>query len=139
MAYATVEDAKEAYGENYVLTSVTREDTPDEAALTRHLAKASSEIDSYLGAQYDVPLEEPPEIVVQYCVDIGIYRASADAGTGTDEKRLRYEDALDWLKLVAKGTVVLDVDGDGETDGGNQLPEISAPARLFSRSKMAGL
>jgi phage gp36-like protein len=139
VAYATIQQAKDLYGEDYVLTSVTRSDVADEDAFTRALAKASSEIDSYLGAQYTVPLESAPDIVVQYCVDIAIYKASADAGAATDEKRKRYDDALAWLKLAAKGTVVLDTDGDGEVDTSVPLVETSTATRIFSRTKMDGL
>ena len=140
MAYATIEDAKTMYGEELILTSVTRADTPDEEAFTVALTKATSEIDSYARAQYTTPLSPVPDIVQRYCIDIAIYTASADAGTTTVEKRTRYEDALKWLKLLAAGTVTLDLDDDGEADNvGGGLPEISGPDRVFSRTSMRGL
>ncbi len=140
MAYAVIQDAIDTYGEDYVLTSVTRVDTPDRDAFDRALVKASSEIDTYAGAQYSTPVTPSPPVFVQYCIDIAIYRASSDAGTGTDEKRLRYEDAIKWLRLLASGTVVIDIDGDGETDGGsNGRVEFVGPTRLFSRATMGGL
>lgn len=141
MPYAAQQDAIDLYGSTYVLTSVTRDEVPDVAALDRAFVKASGLIDSFAGAQYTVPLASTPDIVVQYCVDIGIYYASADAGTGTDEKRKRYEDAIEWLKMLAKGTVVIDSDGDGATDSSAETEsvEYAGPTRAFTRTTMSGL
>ncbi len=140
MSYSTQQDAIELYGSDYVLTSVTREGVTETGAYAKAAAKAASEMDSYLGAQYTVPLATTPPIVMQFEIDIAIYRASSSAGQVTDEKRKRFEDALAWLLRVSRGDVVLDVDGDGEADNeGGGSPEISGPTRIFSRSTMGGL
>ena len=138
MSYATLQDAIDLYGETYVLTSVDRDEdgASDTTAITDALTQASSFIDSYLGARYDVPIPAPvPALLVKYEVDIAIYQLSADAGTGTDEKRRRYEDAEKWLINVAKGVASLGL--DDPTDEQEHLPQTSYPnARLFTRSKM---
>lgn len=141
MAYAALQDAKDRYGEDFILTAVTRADTPDLDSFDKALDSASSEIDSYLASQYTVPVDPVPALIVRYCVDIAIYTASGDAGTGTDEKRLRYEDALKWLSKVAKGEVVLDIDGDGEADNAGEggVPAYSTSARIFTRTTMGDL
>ncbi len=143
MSYALLQDAIDIYGETFVLASITATTlddddvaTPDTIALDNAFAKASSEMDSYLGVQYDTPISPVPDILERYCVDMGIYLASVDAGTGTDEKRLRYDDALKWLRAVAKGDAVL-VGADAPEE--EHLPEISGPTRAFSRSKMGSL
>lgn len=139
MSYATLADAKELYGEDYVLTSVVRvEGTPDEDSLTAALEKASSEIDSYLSARYDVPISPVPPLLVQYAIDIAIYRTSSAPGAGlTDEKRTRYEDALKWLINVAKGIAGLGL--DDATDNQEHTPVVISPCRVFTRSRLGGI
>lgn len=150
MSYASVQDAKDQYGEDYVLTSVSRDDTPDLNAFAKALDEATSEIDSYIGGRYTVPLTNVPSVVKRRCVDMAIYIASADAGTYTDEKRKRYDDAIDWLTMVANGKAVLVFpvveDGDGAVidpggtdEGDTDLPIVLAEPRLFTRCKMRGL
>jgi phage gp36-like protein len=147
MAYAVYQDAVDQYGEAYVLSSVTALDPDDgtpvpeaTAAFNKAAAKASSEMDSYLGVVYSTPVTPVADILVRFCVDISLYLASIDAGSGTDEKRRRYEDALAWLKRIADGKAVLVTDGEeAEAPVNEHLPVLSAPARLFSRSTMGGL
>lgn len=145
MAYATLKNAKDLYGETYVLTSVDRDadGEPDWQAFTKALNQASSEMDSYLGARYDVPVDPIPSVVNRYCIDIAIFLCSADASTGTDSKRQRYEDAIKWLTNVAKGVVTLGLETEDEPDGENPIPQLDvdtdAGSRLFTRTKMRGL
>ena len=142
MSYATIQNAKDLYGDDYVLQSVDRDSNgdPDTTALTNAFAQASSEMDTYLGARVVVPLTAPvPDIIVQLCIDIAIYKLSSHPGGGlTDEKRKRYEDAIKWLTNYAKGVVTLplpDTDEDPQP-----LPETSYPNdRLFTREKLGGL
>lgn len=138
MAYADHTDAIDLYDEEYVLTSVTHGGSPDLDKLDVALVKASSLMDSYLGVEYDVPLTTVPDIVVNYCIDIGIHFASSDAGTGTEEKRKRYDDALAWLKAIAKGDAI--IPGIEEASASDSaVVEISGPTRIFSRTTMGGL
>lgn len=140
MSYATIQDAKTLYGDDYVLESVDRDDNgvEDTASLTRALAQASSHMDSYLGMRYDVPLSTVPSIVQTYCIDIAIYRASSSAGRGlTDEKRERYKDALVWLKDVSTGKAGLGLEDTDETT--EHLPQLIAGERLFTRGTMGDL
>lgn len=138
MSYAGQTEAVAQYGADFALTSVTRDGDSDASALDRAGVAASSEMDSYLGVNYTVPLTTVPDIVVRFCVDMLIYLASMDAGTGTDEKRKRYEDAIAWCKRISSGDAVLPVtDTTSQTE--SALPEVSGPDRLFSRSTMRGL
>lgn len=142
MAYATLQDAKDIYGEEYVLIAADRDANgeADTTALAKAFDDASSEIDSYLAKRYAVPLSAPiPAVVRQACVDIALYRVSHGPGSGlTDEKRQRYEDVVKWLVHVSKGVaVVADLVADGaEIDE----PQLVAPnARRFTRMTFRGL
>lgn len=138
--YATRDDAIALYDEVYVNTSVTRDDEPDLAAFDEALQAASDEVDGYLGGRYDLPLPTPfPRSIIRHVIDMAIYIASSDAGTYTDEKRKRYEDALDWLKLVALGTVILPPPEGAPDPTDVDLPVLAAEERLFTRTRMNGL
>lgn len=140
--YASIDEAIAQYGEDYILTSVTREAKPDKNAFTAALLRATSEIDSYIGPRYVVPLAIVPEIVKIRCIDMAVYHASADPGTATEEKRKRYDDCIDWLTKVAKGLVaIMTLQGSGvETDSGDtNLPIMRAQVRLFTRDTTRGM
>ena len=141
MAYATTQDAIDLYGETYVLTTVDRDGDrdPDPAALDPGLTQASSLIDSYLGSRYTLPLPSAPAVLVQACVDIAIYKWCADHQGLTEEKRVRYDDAIKWLKDVSKGLATLGpvesvVVGVNETQ-----VEYAVESRLFSRRTLKGV
>jgi len=138
LSYATTKDAIDLYGAEYVLGSVSREAQPNKAALDKALADASSEMDTYLSTNYTVPVSPVAPVLVRYCVDIAVYVASADAGSVTEEKRKRYEDALRWLTLVARGTIT--VPGTSTPSATQSASaEFSSATRIFSRRTMDGL
>jgi phage gp36-like protein len=108
MAYATQLDISESYGDRILLIVADRKKRGivDTEAVTRALDSASAEIDSYLGIRYKtLPLPNPSEMLKTCCMDIAIYRMSPNETALTDEIRKRYDDAIAWLKLVAKGDV----------------------------------
>lgn len=138
MAYATQTEAITLYGETYILTSVDRDKdgSPDATAFSSALDKASNVVDSYLGVRFDVPISPVPEVLKQYTVDIAVYYSSPDLAL-TKEKRRRYEDAIAWLKLVAKGQASLGLDEPSDDQEHN--PVLVGNSRLFDRTKMTGL
>jgi len=140
MAYAVKQDIIDRYGEDILLTSFDPDNTgsADDDLITKALADASSEVDSYLAALYDVPLATTPDIIVQRTVDIGVYLGSFRADVMTDGKRQRYEDAVAWLKLVAKGTIQLGLEAEPATKAGGAAVSNSA-LRRFTRDTMDGL
>lgn len=142
MPYATLQEAYDLYGEDYVQTSVMRPSgVPDTDSFTVALAVASNHIDSYLGTLYSLPVSPTPEIVKQFNVDIAIYRCSADAGTGTDEKRDRYKDAVAWLKDISTGKASLGAIDENKPEVEIATLEMSPnnPPRLFTRESLKRL
>ena len=123
MAYATTQDIVVIYGEE-ILNAVADRDRSgrsDEDAVQAALEAASAEIDTYLGSRYTVPLTSPPPYIRQIAVDITVYRLALDIAPRTEEMRLRYMDAITYLKAVAAGTIDLptttgDPGGSGTAD-----------------------
>lgn len=76
---------------------------------------ATSKINGYLATRYgdSLPITTPPQELKQICADIAAYTLMSRHGyapQGSDvEFRQRYDDAIEWLKDVARGVVTLDL------------------------------
>jgi phage gp36-like protein len=136
MAYATVNDITEIYGEALVLALADRApdgditDPADVSALTAALDTATSEIDTYLGSRYTVPLNPVPPYIKAICIDIAVYRLAHDQAPRTVEMRTRYEDAIRFLNGISKG--ILSIDGATPNDGGDGTSEVGSSARIIN-------
>lgn len=139
--YASQAQLESQFGQREIQTSSDRDSRGeiDEDVVTKALTDATEEINSYLANQYDLPLATVPGRLVTICCDIALYKMSADAGTGTDEKRLRYEDAVAWLKMLAKGDVSLGLPPDDVDSAQDAEVSSSSEVRIFSRTTMGGL
>lgn len=140
MPYASIADFTTAFGHDEAI-ALTNLDNPQievigTAMLTRALDDATALIDGYLSiAGYTLPITPAPPILLGYCCDIARYKL--DRNQARDEVRMRYEDAISWLKDVAKGLASLGVDAGGEavtpdTGGGLYSPGV----RVFRRESL---
>lgn len=107
------------------------------------LQDATEEVNSYLATRYGKPLATVPDHVVRVTCDIANYLLASDAALMTEERRLRYEDAVAWLKGCADGKPDLAAltttdDGNPETDE-TTTAEITYQQRLFTRNQLAGV
>lgn len=161
MPYATQDDITRLYSPDALYVADRDGDGEAETdAVDTALAMASSEIDSYLGVRYPVPIAPVPALLVQFCVDMALYRLASSRDMLSEEHRRRYEDALAHLKRVGDGKAALIIpadpattDGDGSDDGSEIDPEpttqslpgtpkpivAGGPERDFTREKMKGL
>lgn len=110
--YGTATEFSDAFGvpETVMLTNL---DTPmataiDSVPLNRALTDAAALIDSYIGRRYLLPLSVTPQVLIPYALDIARYRL--DRIRNREDVRLRYEDAIKWLEMIAKGTLTLGTD-----------------------------
>jgi len=138
-AYALQSDIVTLYGQNsLVVADHDRDGIPDSAAVTRALAAASDEIDTYLAARYTLPLAEVPGFLKTLTVDIALYRLALSAEVLSDEHRRRYDDALGHLRRIAEGKAALVFTPvppvEGQPDVSAAQPIVSGgPAKLFTR------
>ncbi|MCY1286889.1 hypothetical protein D9M68_303310 [compost metagenome] len=109
MVYASRDALIERFGLDAVLVVADRDGdgVVDDAVIDKALADASAELDTYVGRLYRLPLVTVPEVLSRLCCDVALYRLSADAGSYTEEKRKRYEDAERLLRRIASGEVTL--------------------------------
>jgi len=108
MAYATLAALTERYGESVLiqLTDRTGVGTVDAAVVGRACADADSEVDSYLGVRYAVPLAQAAAVVVRLACDIAYYRLHTDLTEEHPAVR-GYQDALRLLRAYAGAGAVL--------------------------------
>ena len=148
--YCTYEDLILQISEESLAKPAGDEDgNIDLTRIENGIKKAQAEIDAYCRGLYKVPLANPPEIIRSIAVDIALYNIFS--GTGFDfssestDKILfvRYEKAIDFLKMVAANKVPLeDSSGSGTDEDGNGVKtknlQISSEKRIFGRSRMKG-
>lgn len=152
MAYATVADATERYGDDYVTVSSDRDNdgSLDTAAFELALDDASDWIDSYLSGRYALPLAIIPRRLVRVCVDVAIFESSETAGTMTTLKEMRFMRAKEYMEQVATGKLRLTLDGETATGVNNrgaativtqrdQKSERMYGSRRFTRDKLSKL
>jgi phage gp36-like protein len=104
------------------------------AKIQQRLDTAQSMIDGYLRPIYSpVPLLTPPESIVLFMVDITRYLL---VNVRTDEQiEKRYANAIAQLKLIATGTIVLDVQGTDAIVGDS--PDFAVQPNCYSDSIQA--
>lgn len=134
MAYFTVRDATGvSAGRGYA--------EPDETRIAYHLQAASNRIDSWIGARYRLPLTDVPEALRDYCCDIARYLLTGTERPCTEEIRLRYEDAMDWLKLVSAGKASIGTNPENGSSIESAAPSVafySGGDDLWSRDRTRG-
>ena len=105
--YVTAQDIKTRLGaEDY---AVLVGDANDTARIDGAIADACGEIDGHVQKRYALPLPAPtPTAIKRIAVDIVIYRLSGDSRV-TEDRRKRYEDAVSFLRAIARGDVSLGI------------------------------
>ena len=137
MAYCTQADLLEQISEDDLIQLTDDSDAGivDVSMVTRTIADADAEIDSYCGTKYDVPFSTTPVMVRKVSVDIAIYNLYARRRGAPDDRKERYDDAIAFLKDVSKGIAALG--GDAPTAGDDAGPEATTAKsdRVFSRGR----
>jgi len=137
MAYCTKADILEQLEED-VLIQLTDDDDAgvvDEGKVTRAIADADAEIDSYCGTKYDVPFSTVPVMLRKMSVDIAIYNLYARRRGAPEDRKERYDDAISFLKDISKGIASLGGDGpSADDDSGPEATTVKSD-RVFSRGR----
>lgn len=115
MAYATIQDLIDRYGQTELVRLTTPADQDLDGIVLpvaeAALADASAEIDGYVGRRYQVPMDIAPPIVVAKVCAIARYKLSTgEQKSPTEEMRRQYDDAIAWARDVSLGKFVLELD-----------------------------
>lgn len=142
MAYCTQDDILDQIDEDNLiqLTDDADAGAVDADMVTRAIADADEEIDSYCGARYSVPFTTVPGIVRKLSVDIAIYNLYARRRGAPDDRKERYNNAVRMLRDISKKVISLGADDPDGSPPDTDRPQMSSsnPPRLFSRDTMKG-
>lgn len=140
MAYCAKTDILDQLDEDILIGLTDDEDTGlvDDTKVTRAIADADSEIDSYCGVRYPVPFATVPGIIRKLSVEFSIYNLYARRKGVSDDRKERYDNGIRFLRDVSKGVVSLGADDPDAPPSDKDKPEFASSDRIFSRDKMDG-
>jgi phage gp36-like protein len=110
MGYASVEEFQDRFGltETIELSNLENPlaETPNYQSITYAIAQAESEIDSYLGARYEVPIQPPlPLVLISHCLTLARY--NLDRYRRREDVREDYKLVIAQLQQMALGKMAL--------------------------------
>lgn len=88
--------------------------------------------------RYKTPWPDSAGILVGYCCDIARYQLASDYRILSDEIKLRYDDAIKFLRDVASGKINLGRDSSGGVIQSSSQMKIFSGIRQFGRESTRG-
>lgn len=141
MSYCTTADLEEQISalELLELTDDSGSGAVDVSVVARAIADADAEIDSYCGGRYGVPFSPVPAMIRKLSVDLAIYNLYSRRSvlSISEERQKRYDNALRFLRDVARGLISLGADAPAPENSEGRA-EIAGATRRFSRRSMRG-
>ena len=138
MAYCSEDDILKMIPQSE-LAELTAEsgEVPDSLIIMDAMSKAASEIDSYLGVRYVVPLATPPDRVKGLAVDLAIYHLYSRRSVVPPVRQQKYDAGVAFLKQVAAGQLVV-VGPQGELPTvAKKVTDSTSAIRAFTRDTQA--
>lgn len=138
--YATLSDMQSRF-EATELVQVTDQvgnGEIDVAFVEKAISDACSEIDSYVGVKYQVPVSPVPEVLKRYACDIARYNIWGLKGEMPKVVQSRYDAAIKFLKSISSGTAKLEAQGIDAAPTNSATIEANFPTRMFSRASLRG-
>lgn len=136
MPYATLQHLVDRFGEDELIRLSDRDNTGaiNADVVAGKLVDADAEIDGYLAGRYTLPLVNMPESLRRIACDVARYHLYDDRVTEAVQKR--YDDAIKFLRMVAKGEVQLGVDTGGTPPPVSAGPQYYQGEAVFSHDKL---
>jgi phage gp36-like protein len=128
--YCTRLDLENRFGDSVI--AGLEYDNP--GAVEKAIAGVSSEIDSYVGARYGLPLAEIPEVLNKHALAMVRYELDIDPAEVIKE---RYQAAIAYLKSLASGKATLGI-AQVEEPAANASAEIQSAGTVFGRADSQG-
>ncbi|PIP98548.1 MAG: hypothetical protein COW76_20515 [Shewanella sp. CG18_big_fil_WC_8_21_14_2_50_42_11] len=138
MTYCTVADMQTRFDEwELIGLSNPGGQAIDAAVIEQAIVDAEAEIESYLGGRYALPLNPVPKVLNRIaCTLARYYLHDGQLNEAADKA---YQDALRFLKDVAKGLVKLGVDTDGaEATSTSQTVKMQSDSAVWGRKNSGG-
>ena len=111
MAYASVQDLIDRFGERTMIQLSDRTHRPQtaiDADVVGHaIADAEALVDGYLAKAISLPIAEVPASLTRITADIARYYLLGEAADKDGAAARAHDQALTWLRDVSRGVVVL--------------------------------
>ncbi|MBW1666848.1 MAG: DUF1320 domain-containing protein [Deltaproteobacteria bacterium] len=142
MAYCTKADILKMlpYSQLIRLTDDEGTGAVNDERVTEAIESAAEEIDTYLGARYDLPLSSAPPILGKLNVDMAVYNLYSRVKEQMPEIRKdRYQNAVRFLEKLARGEVSIgsqpppDPPDSGDYEGASQ---VDTRTKAFDKTTM---
>lgn len=143
MTYAVSQDLVDRFGSTELEQLTDRTNVPpstiDAVVVSRALVDADGVIDGYIGKQYALPLNVVPPVLVKVAADLARYFLHGEAADKDSIVTRNYNNAIAWLKDVAKGLVSIDDGGQVPDQAGGGAIRANPSTRVFRRDTLKGL
>jgi phage gp36-like protein len=136
MAYCAREDLA-PYVSEEILVQLTDDDNAgfvDEAIVTKAIADAEAEIDSYCCGLYAVPFDPVPAIIEKIAAEIALKNLFSRRQDVPENQAKQYDNNVRFLRDVAKGIISLGQQDTGETPA----VKVSSTDPTFTKDTLAG-
>jgi phage gp36-like protein len=141
MAYATLADIEKLLPRDELIKLTDDESLGqvDSARVDEALTLAQAEVDSYCSTRYLVPVSPVPMILLKLTADMALYTLYSRVADRVPEIRAeRYRHAVRQLQGIAKGTISLGAQTEGNDPIAGAESNKSTDTNVFSRSKLGG-
>jgi phage gp36-like protein len=92
------------------LADLDADGTADATVLAEAINDASRWIDGYLARRYEVPLDEPSDVIRRVTADVAVYILKDNRDCLDDRAQVKYDQHRDWLEGVSEGRINPGVD-----------------------------
>ncbi|WP_051327183.1 gp436 family protein [Desulfatibacillum aliphaticivorans] len=140
MAYSTQTDIEKQLDQDILIQLTDDDDSGavDAVVLAGAIADADSEIDSYCGTRYDIPLSPAPGMIRKISVDIAIYNLYGRRSMGPPENvEKRYNNAVRFLRDVSSGKVTLGASAPEPQSSSGPQSTTDKDDRVFTATTLA--
>ena len=140
MPYCTQTDILDQLDEEVLIALTDDEDTGsvDDTKVTKAIADADAEIDSYCGVHYSVPFAPVPDVIRKWSVEFAIYNLYPRRKGAPDNRKERYDNGIRFLRDVSKGLASLGKDDPDVPPSDKDKPQFTSSDRIFTRDDMDG-
>ncbi len=142
MSYATVQDLIDRFGATELMQLTDRVNRPattiDSVVAGKALDDAEDFVNGYLAKVHALPLSTTPGILTRMTADIARYFLHGKAADKDGPVARAYDQALAWLKDVARGLVALEAEGVAPAQSGGGTVQANPSTRVFTRDSLRG-
>ncbi|MBP1852689.1 gp436 family protein [Rhizobium halophytocola] len=142
MSYCQRQDMIDRFGVERLTQLTDRVNKPvstiDETVLATAIDDAAGLIDGYLKKVAELPLTVVPPVLQKFNADIALYYLYGDNADKDSPVTRTYNDAVSFLKDVAKGLVELSDGAEVPAVSGDGAIRTAAPVRVFTRDSLKG-